>query len=87
MLICAYHTMFAQISASNMCFSALCLACHSKFRFCGVRMGIDVPGTTVLKGKGKSYTTAIWRAETCDRAEAVCFMMFYSSFTFSAHVN
>jgi len=50
-------------------------------------MGIDVPGTAVLKGKGNSETSAIWRAQTCDRAEAECFMIIYSSFTFSAHVN
>ena len=88
MLICAYHTMFSPFFQQEICgFSAWCLACHSKFRFCGVRMGISVSGTTVLKGKGKSDTSAIWIVETCDRAEAICLMIFYSSFTFSAHVN
>jgi len=85
--LCIPYYVLAIFLARNMCFSAWCLACHSKFRFCGVRMGINAPGTTFLKGKGKSDTSAIWRLETCDRAEAVYLMIFYSSFTFSAHVN
>jgi len=85
--LCTPYYVLAIFPARNMCFSAWGLDCHSKFRFCGVRMGVNVPGTTVLKGKGKSDTSAIWRMETCDSAEAVYLMIFYSSLTFSAYVN
>ena len=57
--LCIPYYVLTIFLARNVCFSAWCLACHSKFRFCEVRMGMDVPGATVLKGKGKSDTTAI----------------------------
>lgn len=60
--LCIPYYVLTIFPARNKCFSAWCLACHSKFHFCAVRMGIDVPSTTVLKGKSKSDTSAIWRA-------------------------
>jgi hypothetical protein len=35
-----------------------CSACHSKFRFCGVRLGIDVHRALVLRGESNSDTSA-----------------------------
>ena len=61
--LCIPYYVLTIFPARNMCFSAWCLACHSTFRFYGVRMGIDAPCTTVLKGKDKSDTSAIWRDE------------------------
>ena len=57
--LCIKYFVLTTFPERNMRFSAWWLARNSKFRFCGVRMGIDVPGTTVLKGKGKSDTSAI----------------------------
>jgi hypothetical protein len=51
--LCIPYYVITIFPARNMCFLLGVLLAIQKFRFCGFRMGIDVPGTTVLKGKGK----------------------------------
>jgi len=66
-----------------------CLICHSKFRFCFVRLRFDVHCVVVLRGEGNSEKSATWREEIYIRQnpKPACIRIFCLSFSFSAHTS
>lgn len=63
----------------------LVFSCHSKFHFCGVKLVFILHSAVLLRGMGKSNTSAIWRENTYGRTQNLYVLRDLACYSCSQH--